>query len=78
MPSIYFGCHCISRHAITEAEIQYLPYESHSADLTIKGHNTQLSNQHNPCTIVSSEEKKEKNRVEYSIFLTLLQDRIFE
>lgn len=62
MPSIYFGRHCISRHAITAflAEIQYIPYESYSADLTIKGHNTQLSDQHNPCTVVNSGKRKKK------------------
>lgn len=63
-PSIYSGCHSISRHAFIAfpAEIQYIPNESHSADLTLTGHSAQLSDQHNPSTVVNSEEKKRRKK----------------
>lgn len=65
MPSAYSGCHCISRHAITAspAEIQYIPNESHSADLTITGHDVQLSDQHNPSRVVNFEEKRKERYI---------------
>lgn len=63
-PSICSGCHCISKHAIIAfpAEIQYIPNESHSADLTITGHSAQLWDQHNPSTVVNFEEKRGKKK----------------
>lgn len=78
-PSIYSGCHCISRHAIIAfpSEIQYIPNESHSADLTVAGHSAQLSDQHNLSTVVNSEREKKK-KSEHSVFLTPLQDSTFE
>lgn len=63
-PSIYSGCHCISRHAIIAfpAEIQYIPNESHSADLTITGHSAQLFDQHNPSTVVNLKKRGKKKK----------------
>lgn len=65
VPSIYSGCHCISRHAIIAfpAEIQYIPNESQNTDLTITEHNVQLSDQHNPSTVVNFEEKRKERYI---------------
>lgn len=71
MPSIYLGCHCISRHAIIAfpAEIQYIPNETHSADLTIIGHSAQLSDQHNPSIVVNFEEKRERKKKRDTVYI---------
>lgn len=74
-PSVYSGCHCISRHAIIAfpAEIQYIPNESHSADLTITGHSAQLSDQRNPSTVVNFEEKRKKKRDTFHLLNSIVR-----
>lgn len=66
-PSIYSGCQCISRHTIITfpADMQYIPNESHSADLTITRYSVQLSDQYNPSTVVNSEEKRKEKEKQY-------------